>query len=164
MAHAQCVGSIFRNARQLRLRFVFTVPSSFSFCARSITRPLISLSLEEAEELAHTAELACGRSEAEEKEQEQEKEKRRHERRAVCMGAFTSLRMTRTTFLGVYLRTQYSSAYGRPITYLLDGSRVEVHSPSHFCLSHACILFSCVTSCGAPWCNQAHRGGMGPGG
>jgi hypothetical protein len=47
------------------------------------------------------------------------------------MGAATSLRMTRTTifgfriwflFLDFYLRTQYSSTYGRPITYLMGGS------------------------------------------
>jgi hypothetical protein len=61
---------------------------------------------------------------------------------------------------GFYLRTQYSSTYGRPITYLLGGSLVEVHSPSCFCLSHARKVFSC----GAPCCNPAHRDGMGSGG
>jgi hypothetical protein len=37
--------------------------------------------------------------------------------------------------LDLYIRTQYSSTYGRPITYLVGGSSlVEVHSPSYFCL------------------------------
>ena len=85
------------------------------------------------------------------------------------MGAATSLRMTRTTIfwildlvfiLDFYLRTQYSSTYGRPITYLMGGSLVEVHSSSYFCLSHARTVFSC----GAPCCNPAHRDGMGSGG
>jgi hypothetical protein len=55
------------------------------------------------------------------------------------MGAATSLRMTRTTFflgfwgfifiLDFHLRAQYSSTYGRPITYLvMGGSLVEFHS------------------------------------
>jgi hypothetical protein len=44
--------------------------------------------------------------------------------------------------LDFYLRTQYSSTYGRPITYLVGGSLVEVHSPSYFCLSHARTHFS----------------------
>jgi hypothetical protein len=57
---------------------------------------------------------------------------------------------------------QYSSTYGRPITYLMGGSLVEVHSSSYFCfcLSHARTVFSC----GAPCCNPAHRDGMGSGG
>ena len=62
--------------------------------------------------------------------------------------------------LDFYLRTQYSSTYGRPITYLMGGSLVEVHSSSYFCLSHARTVFSC----GAPCCNPAHRDGMGSGG
>jgi hypothetical protein len=45
-----------------------------------------------------------------------------------------------------YLLTQYSSTYGRPITYLMGGSLVEVHSSRYFCLSHARTVFSC----GAP--------------
>jgi hypothetical protein len=31
--------------------------------------------------------------------------------------------------------------YGRPITYLMGGSLVEVHSSSYFCLSHARTVF-----------------------
>jgi hypothetical protein len=62
--------------------------------------------------------------------------------------------------LDFYLRTQYSSTYGRPITYQMGGSLVEVHSSSYFCLSHARTIFSC----GAPCCNPAHRDGMGSGG
>jgi hypothetical protein len=50
---------------------------------------------------------------------------------------------------------EYSSTYGRPITYLMGGSLVEVHSSSYFCLSHARTAFSC----GAPCCNPAHRPG-----
>jgi hypothetical protein len=72
------------------------------------------------------------------------------------MGAATSLRMTRTTafgfwiwfwFLDFYLRTQYTSTYGRPVTYLMGGLLVVVHSSSYVCLSHARTVFSC----GAPW-------------
>jgi hypothetical protein len=68
-------------------------------------------------------------------------------RRGPRPGAATSLRMTRTTIFGfLYLRTQYSSTYGRPITYLMGGSLVEVHSSSYFCLSHARTVFSTAPS------------------
>jgi hypothetical protein len=62
MAHAQCAGSVFRNTR----RRVYGFPI---YCLRPITRPLAR----EEERLAHIAELASGRSEAEEKAQEREK-------------------------------------------------------------------------------------------
>jgi hypothetical protein len=122
------------------------------FVLRSITRPLAR----EEEQLAHIAELTCGRSEAEEKSQEREK------------NGTGSVHDTNNNFwildlifiLDFYLRTQYSSTYGRPITYLMGGSLVEVHSSSSFCLSHARTVFSC----GAPCCNPAHRAGMGSGG
>jgi hypothetical protein len=138
MAHAQCAGSIFRNASQLRLRSCYGFPILFYFL-RSITRPLAR----EEEQLTQIAELTSDRSEAEEEEQEREKNKKeKRTTRAVCMGAATSLRMTRTTFVDFYLRTQYSSAYGRSITYLMGGSLVEAHSSSYFCLSHARTVFS----------------------
>jgi hypothetical protein len=54
--------SFFRNARRLRLRRVYGFPILFCFL-RSITRPLAR----EEERLAHVAEPAGGRSEAEEK-------------------------------------------------------------------------------------------------
>jgi hypothetical protein len=57
-----------RNARRLRLRSCLRF-SYFILFLRSITRPLAR----EEERLAQIAELACGRSEAEEKSQEREK-------------------------------------------------------------------------------------------
>jgi hypothetical protein len=45
------------------------------------------------------------------------------------MGAATSLRMTRTTFFGLlFTYAVPESTYGQPITYLMGGSLVEVHS------------------------------------
>jgi hypothetical protein len=64
MAHAQCAGWRMPNAAAA---LVFTAfPFYFIF---AFTRPLAR----EEERLAHIAELACGRSEAEEKSQEREK-------------------------------------------------------------------------------------------
>jgi hypothetical protein len=100
MAHAQCAGSVFGNARRLRLR------SCLQFSPKKINARSRPLAREE-ERLAHIAELAGGRSEAEEKAQ---KEKRTA--RAVCMGAATSLRMAHGTNVAVpaplELRSQLS--------------------------------------------------------
>jgi hypothetical protein len=68
MAHAQCAGSVFENARRLRLRSCLRLPHFILFL-RSITRPLAR----EEERLTHITELACGRSEVEEGAQEREK-------------------------------------------------------------------------------------------
>ena len=157
MAHAQCAGSVFRNARRLRLRSCLRFSHFyFIFYARSHALSRERRSGSRTSRSPPAADL-------------RPKRKEKRTARAVCMGAATSLRMTRTTFfwildlifiLDFYLRTQYSSTYGRPITYLMGGSLVEVHSSSYFCLSHARTVFSC----GAPCCNPAHRGGMGSGG
>ena len=147
----------FRNARRLRLRSCLRF-SHFYFILRSITRPLAR----EEERLAHVAEPAGGRSEAEEKRE-------KNGTSGVHGGGYFAPHDTNNIFfwildlifiLDFYLRTQYSSTYGRPITYLMGGSLVEVHSSSYFCLSHARTVFSC----GAPCCNPAHRDGMGSGG
>ena len=130
----------------------------FILFLRSITRPLAR----EEERLAHIAEPAGGRSEAEEKRE-------KNGTSGVHGGGYFAPHDTNNIFfwildlifiLDFYLRTQYSSTYGRPITYLMGGSLVEVHSSSYFCLSHARTVFSC----GAPCCNPAHRDGMGSGG
>jgi hypothetical protein len=46
------------------------------------------------------------------------------------------------------LRTQYSSTYGRPITYLMGGSLVlEVHSSSYFCWEQVGDWTTCTSVC-----------------
>jgi hypothetical protein len=50
--------------------------------------------------------------------------------------------------------------YGPSLTWLMCGSRVEGHSSSYWCLSHA----RTVVCCDAPCCYPAHRDGMGSGG
>jgi hypothetical protein len=109
---------------------VFTVSPYIFFC--SITRPLAR----EEERLAHIAEVACGRSEAEEKAQEREK----NGTSGVHGGGYFAPHDTNNIFW------LFSSTYGRSITYLMGGSLVEMHSSSSFCLSHAHTVFSC----GAP--------------
>jgi hypothetical protein len=106
------------------------------FFLRSVTRPLAG----EEERLAHIAELACASSEAEEKAQVRETNGTSGVQHG---GGYFAPHGT-----DFYLRTQYSSTYGRPITYLMGGLLVEVHSSSYFCLPHARAVFSC----GAPWC------------
>jgi hypothetical protein len=103
---------------------VFTAfPFYFIF---ALTRPLAR----EEEWLAHIAELACGSFEAEEKSQEREK----NSTSGVHGGGYFAPHDTDNNF----------EHHGRPITYLMGGSLVEVHSPSYFCLSHARTVFSCV--------------------
>jgi hypothetical protein len=101
----------------------------FILFLRSITRPLAR----EEERLAHVAEPAGGRSEAEEKRE-------KNGTSGVHGGGYFAPHDTNNNFwildlifiLDFYLRTQYSSTYGRPITYLMGGSLVEVHSSSFF--------------------------------
>jgi hypothetical protein len=78
------------------------------FFLRSITRPLAR----EEERLAHIAELACGRSEAEKKAQEIEK----NGTSGVHGGGYFAPHDTNNNFWvlfrsGFYLRPQYSSTY-----------------------------------------------------
>jgi hypothetical protein len=63
--------------------------------------------------------------------------------------------------MDLYLRTQYSSTYGRPITYLMDG---RCASRGAFVELFLFIPRPHSFSCGAPCCNPAHRDGMGSGG
>jgi hypothetical protein len=86
-----------------------------------LTRPLAR----EEERLAHIAELAGGRFEAEEKAQEREK----NGTSGVHGGGYFAPHDTNNIFwildfifiLDFYLRTQYSSTYGRLIITLPDG-------------------------------------------
>jgi hypothetical protein len=107
-------------------------------------------------------EPAGGRSEAEEKRE-------KNGTSGVHGGGYFAPHDTNNNFLNFgfvfildfYLRTQYPSIYGRPITCLMGGSLVEgVHSSSYFCSSHARTVFGC----GAPCCNPAPRDSMGSGG
>jgi hypothetical protein len=84
----------FRNARRLRLRSCLRF-SHFILFLRSITRPLAR----EEERLAHIAELASGRSEAEEGAQEREK----NGTSGVHGGGYFAPRGTRTTFFGFWV-------------------------------------------------------------
>jgi hypothetical protein len=130
-------------------------PILFLFFLRSITRPLAR----EEERLAHIAELAGGRPEAEEKAQEREK----NGTSGVHGGGYFAPHDTNNIFWTfIYVRS--TREHLRTAHHLPDGwfaSRgALVHSSSYFCLSHARTFFSC----GAPCCNPAHRGGMGSGG
>jgi hypothetical protein len=85
---------------------------------RSITRPLVR----EEERLAHIAELAGGRSEAREKAQERENNGAGG---VLHGGGYFAPHGTNNIFFDFHIRTQYSSTYGRPITYLMGGSLVD---------------------------------------